>query len=150
MPIAGRGDKWLQNFVPYLLYRITNQLNQRLRGRLRQSGINISRWRVLSVLRAHGELALGQIVDLTVMGQPAVSRVVALLESEGLVVRKASPKDSRIAYIRLTPAGARAFKDVYPTAERHQGHALRGFSAREIDTLKKYLQRIQHNIETAD
>lgn len=150
MPIAGRGDKWLQNFVPYLLYRITNQLSQKLRGRLRQTGINISRWRVMSVLRAHGELALGQIVDLTVMGQPAVSRVVTLLVHEGLAVRRVSKTDSRVSYIRLTRAGEKVFKSVYPTAQLHQSGALRGFSDSEIDSLKKYLHRIQHNIESYD
>jgi DNA-binding MarR family transcriptional regulator len=146
MPIAGHGDKWIQNFVPYLIYRISNQLNQRLRGRLRKSGINIARWRVLSVLRAHGELTLGRIVDLTAMDQPAVSRVVTQLEREGLASRTTSTKDSRVVHVSLTSAGDKAFKDVYPTAQKHQKRALNGFTREEISTLKKYLRRIQDNI----
>jgi len=147
MPISGHGDKWLHDFVPYLIYRITNQLNQRLRGRLRKSGINISRWRVLSVLRAHGELTLGRIVDLTAMDQPAVSRVVAQLEEEGLALRQVSIVDSRFVHVSLTPAGDAAFREVYPTAQKHQEQALSGFSRKEFDTLKLFLQRIQENIE---
>ena len=150
MPIAGHGDKWLQNFVPYLIYRITNQLNKRLRGRLRKSGINIARWRVLSVLRAHGDLTLGRIVDLTAMDQPAVSRIVTQLEREGLARREASTKDSRVVHVSLTKAGEKAFADVYPTAQMHQKRALSGFTSKEIDTLKKYLRRIQDNIEAEE
>ena len=146
MPIAGQGDRWLQNFIPYLIYRITNQLNQRLRGRLRKSGINISRWRVLSVLRARGELTLGRIVDLTAMDQPAVSRVVAQLEQEGLALRAVSTKDSRFVNVNLTPAGEQAFQDIYPAAQRHQERALSGFSKKEIASLKSFLRRIQENI----
>ena len=146
MPISKHGDKWLQNFVPYLVYRITNQMTQRLRGRLRKSGINISRWRVLSVLRANGEMSLGQIVDLTAMDQPAISRVVTQLESDGLVKRKTSKRDSRYVHVNLTAAGTAAFAEIYPTAQRHQEKALDGFTAKEIETLKKYLRRIQVNI----
>ena len=150
MPISGQGDKWLQGFVPYLIYRITNQLTRRIRGRLRKSGINITRWRVLAVLRAHGELSLGKIVELSVMEQPSVSRVVAQLEREGLVKRKVSKTDSRFINVRLTRAGENAFQNVYPTAEKHQALALDGFSRKEISTLKSYLLRIQENIEAEE
>jgi len=150
MPISGHGDKWLQNFVPYLMYRITNQLTRRLRGRLRKSDINITRWRVLSVLRAYGELSLGQIVELTVMEQPSVSRVVAQLEREGLVRREVSTKDSRFLHVSLTPAGTKAFNAIYPTSQRHQERALSGFSRKEINTLKSFLRRIQENIEAEE
>jgi MarR family transcriptional regulator, organic hydroperoxide resistance regulator len=149
MPIAS-ADKWLQNFVPYLLYRITNQLNQRLRSRLRKEGINISRWRVLAVLRAHGGLTMGRIVDLTVMEQPSVSRIVSQLEQEGLVRRKVARKDSRFVNVKLTPAGEKAFQSIYPTADRHQERALHGFSSREVDMLIEYLRRIQANIEAEE
>lgn len=150
MPIAGRADKWLQNFVPYLLYRITNQLNRRLRSRLRKEGINISRWRVLAVLRAHGALTMGRIVDLTVMEQPSVSRIVTQLEQEGLVRRRLGRKDSRFVNVKLTSAGEKAFQSIYPTADRHQARALYGFSVREVDTLIKYLRRIQANVEAEE
>jgi DNA-binding MarR family transcriptional regulator len=147
MPIAGRGDKWLRTFVPYLLYRISNQLNRRIRSRLRKSGVNMARWRVLSVLRAYGKLNLGSIVELTVMEQPSISRIVTQLEREGLARRKVSREDSRVVYVSLTAAGEKAFEEIYPTAQRHQERALNGFSSKEIDTLTGYLRRIQDNIE---
>jgi len=150
MPIAGHGDKWLRTFVPYLLYRISNQLNRRIRARLRRSGVNMARWRVLSVLRAYGRLNLGRIVELTVMEQPSISRIVTQLEREGLAKRKASKSDSRVVYVSLTAAGERAFEEIYPTAQLHQQKALSGFTKREIDTLTGYLQRIQDNIEEED
>ena len=150
MPISGHGDKWLQTFVPYLMYRITNQLTRRIRGRLRKSGINIARWRVLAVLRAYGELSLGRIVELTVMEQPSVSRIVTQLEREGLAKRKVSTKDSRFVHVSLTRAGTKAFQNIYPTAQSHQERALSGFSRKEISTLKSFLRRIQENIEAEE
>jgi len=150
MPIAGHGDKWLRTFVPYLLYRTSNQLNRKIRTRLRQSGVNLARWRVLAVLRAYGQLNLSRIVELTVMEQPSISRIVTQLEHEGLARRKVSTADSRVVYVSLTAAGEKAFKEIFPAAQRHQGQALSGFSDREIDKLTDFLRRIQDNIEDGE
>lgn len=147
MPTAAHGDEWLLTFVPYLLYRTSNQLNQRIRSRLRKSGVNLARWRVLAVLRAYGKLSLGRIVELTVMQQPSISRIVTQLEREGLAKRSVSKKDSRVVHVRLTAAGDKAFDEIYPTAQRHQDHALSGFTKKDIKTLISYLRRIQDNIE---
>lgn len=150
MPINRKGDKWLQSFVPYLLYRTSNQLNLRIRGRLRKVGVNLARWRILAVLRAHGKLKLGEIARLTGTQQPSVSRIVTQLEREGLGRRRISKSDSRVVHVSLTAAGEKAFSAIYPTAKRHQEEALRGFTSAEVTTLVDYLRRIQDNIETQD
>lgn len=142
----GRGDNWLDGFVPYQIYRITNSLNQRLRKRLRREPISVSRWRVLSVLRAHGTLTINAIAELAAMEQPTVSRTVTQLVRDGLVSRRTAKTDSRYTEVSLTRAGQRAFEAVYPIAVEHQTTALKGFSDKEIRHLSELLQRIQNNI----
>lgn len=141
-----RGDGWLDGFVPYQLYRITNSLNQRLRARLRELPISVSRWRVLGVLRANGTLTINAIAGHAAMEQPTVSRTVTRLVRDGLVSRRAAKRDSRYMEVSLTAAGQRAFDTIYPIAVEHQTTALRGFSKPELATLQDYLQRIQQNI----
>jgi DNA-binding MarR family transcriptional regulator len=142
-----KGDHWLGKFVPYLIYRITNQLNQALRKRLKRSGINIARWRVLAVLQDNGRMNISQIVERTVIEQPTVSRIVDQLEREGLAFREICDEDSRFVQVMLTQAGEKAFKEIYPTATKHQEQALQGFTKLEIKTLIGFLERIQNNIE---
>jgi len=137
---------WLGTFVPYLIYRITGQLNRKLRKNLRRSKINIARWRVLAVLQDHGCLNIGQIVEHTLIEQPTVSRIVDQLEREGLAVREAGGRDSRFVQVSLTAAGRSAFKEIYPIAVKHQEQALKGFKPQEINTLIGFLERIQNNI----
>jgi len=141
-----QGDNWLDGFVPYQIYRITNTLNQRLRGRLRSLPISVSRWRVLGVLRANGTLTINEIAERAAMEQPTVSRTVSRLVRDGLVSRRAAKKDSRFMEVSLTGAGQGAFDTIYPIAVEHQTNALRGFSESELATLRNYLQRIQRNI----
>ena len=141
-------SQWLGEFVPYLNYQITGHLNQKLRKNLRQSKINIARWRVLAVLKAFGQLNIGQIVEHTLIEQPTVSRIVDQLERERLAIRESGGVDSRFVQVILTLAGEKAFQEIYPIAVAHQKQALRGFKKQEIKTLIGFLNRIQDNIST--
>ena len=147
---AEAGDNWIEDFVPYRLYRVTNRLNAKLLSRLKSIRINPSQWRVLSVLKAFGVLNIGQIADLTLMEQPTVSRVVAQLEGKGGVSRRPSAADARVTEVALTAKGVAAFEHIIPTALRHQQLAFEGFSAKELETLKKLLSKIEKNIESYD
>jgi DNA-binding MarR family transcriptional regulator len=143
-----KNNRWLGQFIPYLIYRITGQLNRNLRKKLRRSGINIARWRVLAVLRDHGRLNIGQIAEETLIEQPTVSRIVNQLEKENLAVRESAGIDMRFVQVSLTPQGQEAFNEIYPIAVKHQQQALMDFEPQEIDMLMGYLRRIQNNIST--
>jgi len=140
------GNHWLESYVPYLFYTITGQHNRNLRKRLKRSGMNIARWRVLAVLKDHGRLNISQIVERTIIEQPTVSRIVDQLEREGLAFRETCDKDSRYVQVMLSRAGETVFNEIYPEALQHQAHALDGFTRQETSALIGFLERIQKNI----
>ncbi len=144
------GNRWLDDFVPYQLYRVTNKLNARLLKRLKTMRINSSQWRVLSVLRAYGPLSIGRIVETTLMEQPTTSRVVAQLERVGHVRRKLHDRDSRVVEISMTPAGLQAFEGIVPAALSHQSLAFQNVSAKETAQLVATLRKIEENIAPDD
>jgi DNA-binding MarR family transcriptional regulator len=145
-----KGNRWLDDFVPYQLYRVTNKLNARLLKRLKTMRINSSQWRVLSVLRAYGPLSIGRIVETTLMEQPTTSRVVAQLERVGHVRRKLHDRDSRVVEISMTPAGLQAFEGIVPAALSHQSLAFQNVSAKETAQLVATLRKIEKNIAPDD
>lgn len=147
---AVAADHWLDAFVPYHLYRVTNKLNARLLKRLKTRRINSSQWRVLSVLRAYGSMSISRIVDTTLMEQPTTSRVVAQLERIGHVQRRPSEVDSRVTEISITAAGLEAFNGIVPSALRHQTLAFQNVNAKEMALLVDILKRIEYNIADGD
>ena len=147
---ARTGDLWLDSFFPYRLYRASKKLQIRLQARLRAMRMSPSQWSVISVLKAYGALSIGEIVAATLMEQPTISRVVARLEKHGLVSRRPSSRDSRMALISLTTPGIEAFKQIVPAALRHQELALNGIGRKEIAQLVAALEKIEENIETSD
>ena len=144
---TSKGDNWLDDYVPYLLFRISNRLDLKLRERLRKVKISIWWWRVLAVLRAYGTMTIGQIAETTALEQPTVSRVVSNLAAKGWVTRETGQHDSRYVHVSLTARGQEAFETIVPAALRHQGQALEGISATDRATLKRVLEAVLRNIE---
>jgi DNA-binding MarR family transcriptional regulator len=144
------GDLWLDSYFPYRLYRASKKLQLRLQSRLRALRMNPTQLHVISVLKAYGALSIGEIVDATLMEQPTVSRVVSRLEKNGLVSRRASTRDSRMALISLTAAGIEVFKQIVPAALRHQDLALEGIGRKEIAQVIAALEKMEENIEASD
>jgi DNA-binding MarR family transcriptional regulator len=145
-----QGNAWLDDFVPYQLYRVTNKLNARLLKRLKTMRINSSQWRVLSVLRAYGPLSIGRIVETTLMEQPTTSRVVAQLERVGHVKRRLHDRDSRVVEISITAAGLQAFEGIVPAALKHESLAFQNIGAKETAQLVETLRKIEKNIAPDD
>ena len=143
-------DQWLDDFLPYHLYRVTNKLNARLLKRLKAMRINTSQWRVLSVLRAYGAMSITQIVEATLLEQPTTSRIVVQLERVGHVLRRPSSVDSRVTEISITAAGLEAFDGIVPSALRHQALAFQDVSASEMALLSEILKKVERNISLED
>ena len=131
--------------IPYQLHRLAATLTDSMRGRLRRRGINISQWRVLTFLRSEGAMTVGQLSVYAAMKQPVVSRILGEMEAAGLVARGGRAGDQRVVLVSLTTAGNRLFSSLRPLDNAHRTKVATGFSAREIDTLRSLLGRIERN-----
>jgi DNA-binding MarR family transcriptional regulator len=80
----------------------------RLARRLRKeagSGLSPSQGAALAAIHNHGPLTLGALADHERVSPPTITKVVAFLESEGLVVRTPDPADGRVSRVTTTPEG---------------------------------------------
>lgn len=136
----------LERFIPYLLFRVSRQLNAHLRGEMRAAGVTIHRWRILAVLAARDGRSLSDIAAVTVMEQSVASRVVDQMRRDGLVRREAGDHDRRVGRIFLAPRGRRLFERIFPVARLHQRRATAGLTRVEertlVDLLRKMLAAI--------
>jgi DNA-binding MarR family transcriptional regulator len=72
--------------------------------------------------RAPDGLRITELGNDVLLTQPGMSRLIARLETGGLVERVDDPDDGRACRIRLTEAGARAQREV---GARHARHVAR-------------------------
>ncbi|PCI48706.1 MAG: hypothetical protein COB49_05675 [Alphaproteobacteria bacterium] len=140
-------EAFLDDFIPYVMYRITNRLNMDLQDCLRPLKINVSRWRVLCALHARNGRNMSELCAFTMMEQSSVSRVIDSMEKEKLVVRKLRKKDNRYVLVHLTKKGNEIFRRASVPAFSREDRALKDFSDDSRQQLLSLLNRILENIQ---
>ncbi|KQZ75009.1 MarR family winged helix-turn-helix transcriptional regulator [Nocardioides sp. Root151] len=81
--------------------RTTGHLWVQLPGNLKRADVTL-----LKVLADHGDCRPGFIAEQINVGPSVISRQLASLDADGLVVRRPDPDDGRAELISLTAAGA--------------------------------------------
>jgi DNA-binding MarR family transcriptional regulator len=82
----------------------------RLARLLRQqdrSGLSPTLTAALATISREGPLTLGELAGREQVAPPSITKVVAKLEAEGLVTRRADTADRRVSRVAVTPAGQR-------------------------------------------
>lgn len=80
----------------------------RLARRLRQeaqTGLTPSQLSALTAVERHGPVMLGALADHERVAPPTITRVVAKLEEQDLVLRQRDPDDRRITRVVITTEG---------------------------------------------
>jgi DNA-binding MarR family transcriptional regulator len=98
------------SIAPDLADRLHRVLVRLLRALAREDealGLSRARLSALSVLEFGGPLSLGELARREAVQPPTMSRLIAALEQEGLVVREADAADRRQIRLRTTPEGSR-------------------------------------------
>src|SRR6266545_3805624 len=83
----------------------------RLARKLRQQaepGITPSLLSALSTIDRAGPMTIGELCTVEQVQPPTMTRLVASLVETGMVERSVDPDDRRVAWVRVTPAGARS------------------------------------------
>ncbi|MGH7466842.1 MAG: MarR family winged helix-turn-helix transcriptional regulator [Longimicrobiales bacterium] len=87
------------------LHSAAIHLLRRLRREDTATGLPAPQLSALSVIVLRGPLTLGALADAEQVRPPTMTRVVAALEQAGLIERRTSPDDGRVAFIRATTRG---------------------------------------------
>ncbi len=141
-------DTPLEDYLPYQLFRIVNRLTLNLKNDLRPAKMTLSRWRTLSVLNASDGRSMGELADLMVIEQAALSRIVDQMERDKLVTRRLASNDNRVVRVYLTTAGRSKFKEIRPLELRHYAKLIKGFKQTELQNLETSLQTLWQNIDS--
>ena len=86
-------------------------LLRRLRREDAASGLTAPRLSALSVVVFGGPLSLGALAAAEQVRPPTMTRLVAALEADGLVVREPDPRDGRGVLVRATAAGRQLLEE---------------------------------------
>ena len=139
----------LDDFLPYLLNRIVNRLNQNLAEDLKAIGVSLQHYRVLAVLVAGEGRTINELAVYTVTDQSTLSKLLDRMEAKGLVRRRPDSSDGRAVNIHLTARGRKAYAEILPLALNHYERAIKGLTKPErralVDTLGHVLENVRQS-----
>lgn len=132
--------------LPYLLDTSIHRWNKRLEQRLEPIGLKFEQWRVLLVTARRGPMNIRELSNVTLVPHSTIGRWLTQMETEGLVKRRALPRDQRAVEISITAKGRNLFLRALPIARLEYESAIHNFSPEELDTLMSLLKRLRDNL----
>jgi DNA-binding MarR family transcriptional regulator len=97
----------VESETPARLRAVVGKLSRRLTALARGAGLTPTQLSVLGVVARHGPLRITELAALEDLNPTMASRVLAVLEDEGLVRRETDPTDRRAARVETTALGRR-------------------------------------------
>ena len=91
--------------------KLVPELDAELR---RTTGLPLSWYDVLLELDGPHRLRMSDLGERVVLSRTRVSRLITEMESDGLVRRESNPDDGRSAFVSITDAGRRRFREAAP------------------------------------
>jgi DNA-binding MarR family transcriptional regulator len=98
---------------------------------------------VMWLVMGNPGVAQGAIGNALGMDRATMMVLVDRLESRGLLQRRQSTVDARRRELHVTPAGQKLMEQVRGRIARHEARMKRMFTAPELRTLERLLQRLQ-------
>lgn len=122
--------------------RLFRLLKAEMAATLESCGSSIVEWRILLMLRIHGEMAQKDLVREVAMVQAQVSRSLTAMQKRKLVSARRSTDDRRVWLFRLTRSGRALYRRIAPTMAKRT-EALDGvLSATELNAFLKGARKI--------
>lgn len=133
------------------LLTCTTLIEVEIRSRLRdQFDFTLPRFDLMAQLdKAQSGMTLGELSQRMMVSNGNVTGLVERLVSQGLIERRADPKDRRAQIVNLTAEGRRAFRAMARTHENWIADIFSGLSRSEIDELMKLLAKTKGSARQA-
>ncbi len=115
---------------------------------LGRHNVSFAAYCVLATLARHDDQRLGDLAALADIEMSTLSRLIGTMQTRRLVTRRRSGKDARAVRIRITDAGRALAEKLATAAAGYETALVRGLPAREVQALKRTLEKIGDTIDT--
>lgn len=124
------------------LYRSYSEVNKQTQQVLSENKLTIAQFGVLEALYHLGDLKINDIIEKTLSTSGNITVVIKNLEKDHLIERYKDEKDSRICMIRLSDAGEKLIRNVFPEHLRQLAYAFRNLEEEEKKQLMLLLKKL--------
>ena len=142
------GGAWPQaeEWFFFLLFQAVRRREAAFAKALAPMGMDVSRWRVLSVVRRLAGCTMNELSEFTTTDRTTLTRVTDQLSTAGLIERQGSPIDRRRVCLVVTEAGEAVFGRAMTAMREVNLNALDGVEDHELRVMKTTLSKVLHKV----
>jgi len=133
---------FLESLIGYNARRAALAIIEVFLDRMSVYGLRPVDFSVLSLIAHNPGITSRQLCATLGILPPNLVRLVADLDSRGLIVRKPHPRDGRAIGLHLTPDGKRMMRDAEATVRDLEDSAASRLTAEERQTLMTLLRKL--------
>lgn len=112
------------------------RLARRLRAERADTSLSLSQLAALATLERHGCLTPGELAVHERVQPPSMTRLVATLESSGLLTRAPHASDGRQVLLRISPAGSALLREDRRRRDAWLAQRLRDLAPADLAVLR--------------
>ena len=142
MPATRQAPRFVDDYLSYLLGRASHAVYKEFNQRVRAAGLSSLEWRVLATLSDGDGLTIGDLAREVLAQQPTLTKLIQRMQQNGWVELGADSADARRTLVHETAKGRAAVMRLIHAAKAHERATLKGFTVREVATLKKILHAL--------
>jgi DNA-binding MarR family transcriptional regulator len=133
----------LQDFLCFKLGSAARSMQKHYNSRCAEFGITIAQSFILFALLASDGLNPKTMAEQLEIDGSAITGLLDRLEKEGLVERKADPKDRRAFCVYLTKKGRRRAEDVLPAAMEVNRRLKASLGKGDEQVVSRFLEKVK-------
>ena len=140
-------DKFaVENFPFYWIALTDSKYSLEMEKKLKTIGLDIIRWRILMLLKQHGEMSISAICMHAVGKIPTITKIVYRMKSDDLVDINTSTSDARVSLVSIREKGLEKIEHILSTTDDLFAAAFSGFTELEIEKLNTLTKKLLSNL----
>jgi DNA-binding MarR family transcriptional regulator len=100
----------------------------------------------LATVAKQGPIRLAELAQVELVSAPSITRVIAELESRGLVARQSDPLDGRAFLIEVTPMGVDALHRAREARAAAVAESLAELDPRDVEAIETALPALERAV----
>lgn len=112
------------------------------------TGYSLTEARVILEIGFMRECIANDLVERLKIDRSYMSRIIAKLSKDELLIKESSPLDSRVSLIQLTPKGMALFQQLNEKSDEQIAELLQGLSQKEINEIHASMLLIQNKLDS--
>ncbi|MNZ96716.1 HTH-type transcriptional regulator Hpr [compost metagenome] len=135
-----------EEFPFYWLARLHGRYSMAMEKALKKIDMDIPRWRILFILKEHGESSISEIAIHAIAKLSTITKIVYRMKADGLVDTNPCSSDGRVTVVSLTDAGRQAIEQVLIATSDIFSNSFKGLTDAQITRLNSSLETIFNNL----